>query len=74
MKAIWNLVSSFIVIALAIWFVQWYVKGHFGKYFILFWLNTILAIGIHMHRTSNEIPYDHRTGAEVWEQQYGKVY
>ena len=69
MKAIWNLVSSFIVIALTIWFVQWYVKGHFGKYFIFFWLNTILAIGIYIHRTSNEIPYDHRTGVEVWEQQ-----
>jgi hypothetical protein len=74
MKAIWNLVSSFVVIALAIWFVQWYVKGHFGKYFIFFWLNTILSIGFYVYDTSKVVPYDHRTGAEVWEHQYGKTY
>jgi hypothetical protein len=74
MKGIWNLVSSFIIISLTIWFVKWYIKGHFGKYFILFWLNTILAIGIYIYDTSNKVPYDHRTGAEIWEEQYGKVY
>ena len=76
MKAIWNLVSSFIVITLTIWFVQWYVKGHFGKYFIFFWLNTVVAIIMYLSNpgyNSNWPQHDNRTGAEVWEQQYGKV-
>ena len=72
MRMLWNIFNKFIIIALAIAFVRWYVKGHFGKYFILFWLNTILAIVINLYNKSNETPYDHRTGAEIWEQQYGK--
>ena len=46
MKAIWKILSNFFIIALTIAFVRWYVKGHFGKYFLFFWLNTIIAIGI----------------------------
>jgi len=75
MKAIWNLISSFIVIALFVWFIQWYIKGHFGKYFIFFRLNTIIAIIMHLSNpgyNENWPQHDNRTGAEVWEQTYGK--
>jgi hypothetical protein len=45
------------------------VKGHFGKYFILFWLNTIMSIIMYVnHQNKIEEEYDHRTGAEVWEE------
>jgi hypothetical protein len=77
MKAIWNFISSFIVIALFAWFIQWYVKGHFGKYAILFWLNTIIAIIMYLNNpgyNENWPQRDNRTGAEVWEQTYGKSY
>lgn len=69
MKAIWNIFSSFIVIALTIWFVQWYIKGHFGKYFIFFWLWTIISIVMYLSNPGynpNWPQQDNRTGAEVW--------
>jgi hypothetical protein len=75
MKAIWNFISSFIVIALFVWFIQWYIKGHFGKYFIFFWLNTIIALIMYLTNpgyNENWPQHDNRTGAEVWEQTYGK--
>jgi hypothetical protein len=48
--------------------LKWYIKGHFGKYFILFWLNTIIAFAMYFNQQKRiEQEYDHRTGAEVWE-------
>jgi hypothetical protein len=76
MAGIWKVLNSIIVIALAVWFVKWYVKGHFGKYFILFWTNTIIALIMYLSNpgyNKNWPQHDNRTGAEVWEQQYGKV-
>ena len=73
MKAIWNLISSFIVIALFVWFIQWYIKGHFGKYFIFFWLNTIIALIMYLSNpgyNTNWPQRDNRTGAEVWNSNY----
>jgi hypothetical protein len=68
MKAIFNFISSIIVFTLAFVFLKWYIKGHFGKYFIFFWLNTIIAFATYFnHKNQIEQEYDHRTGAEVWE-------
>ena len=68
MKAIFNFISSIVVFALAFVFLKWYIKGHFGKYFILFWLNTIISFAMYFnHKSQIEQEYDHRTGAEVWE-------
>jgi len=33
----------------------------------------IIAIAMFVHARVTEEPYDHRTGAELWEAQYGKV-
>lgn len=74
LKSLWNLLNSIIVFTLAFVFVRWNIKGHFGKYFLLFWLNTIMAIALQVNRVNHQQPYDHRTGAEVWEEQYGKSY
>lgn len=70
MKAIWNILSSIIVVALTIWFIKWYVKGHFGKYFILFWLNTILAISMFINHKNNIPPYDPTPGYVYWNQNH----
>ena len=51
MKKLGELLGGLIIFYLAYVFLVWYIKGHFGKYFIFFWLNTILAFGMY---------YDHK--------------
>ncbi len=63
---IFRFLEGVILFYLAFIFLKWYIKGHFGKYFILFWLNTIMAFMIYFNRQSQIEKYDHRTGAEVW--------
>jgi hypothetical protein len=59
------------LLGLAFVFLRWYVKGHFGKYFILFWLNTILSFIMYFnHQNQIEQEYDHRTGAEIWNEMH----
>lgn len=67
MKAIWKILSNFFIIALTIAFVRWYVKGHFGKYFIFFWLNTIIAIGMYFNHKYNAPKEDNTPGYVYWE-------
>ena len=65
---VFQFLKGIILFYLAFVFIKWYVKGHFGKYFIFFWLNTIIALMIGINRRNQiEQEYDHRTGAEVWE-------
>jgi hypothetical protein len=70
MSGFLKIINSIIILALTYAFIRWYVKGHFGKYFILFWANTIIAFIMFTHHKNNVPEYDHRTGAEVWESQY----
>ena len=44
MKGIFKFLEGVIVFYLAFAFIKWYVSGHFGRYFIFFWLNTIIAL------------------------------
>ena len=67
MKAIWNFTSAFMIISLFVWFIQWYIKGHFGKYFIFFWLNTILSIVIYINSVNNKPKEDNTPGYVYWE-------
>jgi hypothetical protein len=65
---IFRFLEGVILFYLAFVFLKWYIKGHFGKYFILFWLNTIIAFAMYFNQQKRiEQEYDHRTGAEVWE-------
>jgi len=66
MKSIWNLISTFIIISLVIW----YIKGHFGKYFIFFWLNTSISFLIYSDQKSKEMLYERRSGADIWAEKY----
>ncbi len=69
LKSLFKVIQGFFLFYLAYIFIKWNVKGHFGKYFILFWLNTIMSIIMYVnHQNKIEEEYDHRTGAEVWEE------
>ena len=68
-RSLINVLKGFALFYFAFAFLLWYIKGHFGKYFIFFWLNTILSIVIGInHQNKIEQEYDHRTGAEIWEE------
>jgi hypothetical protein len=65
---VFQFLKGVVLFYLAFVFLKWYIKGHFGKYFIFFWLNTIIALLMFVgHQQQIEQEYDHRTGAEVWE-------
>lgn len=71
LKAIFQLIKSFFLFYLAYIFLKCYIKGHFGKYFILFWLNTIFSIILFIS-TKRTDPEEERInnmkGAEYWEE------
>jgi hypothetical protein len=65
---VFQFLKGVILFYLAFVFLKWYIKGHFGKYFIFFWLNTIITFMMYFnHKNQIEQEYDHRTGAEIWE-------
>jgi len=73
MKGIWNFISTVSILVLTFVFLRWYIKGHFGKYFIFFWLWTIISIVIYLNNpgyNTNWPQRDNRTGAEVWNSNY----
>lgn len=73
MRGILNLLRGFALFGFAFMFLRWFIKGLFGKYFIIFWLWLILTIVMyHNHQKKLKESYDHRTGAQVWEDKYGK--
>ena len=43
MRMIFNLLRGFALFGFAFMFLRWFVKGLFGKYFILFWIWLIIA-------------------------------
>ena len=67
MKAIFKLVSTLFIVVLAVWFVKWYVKGHTGKYAVLFWLNTIIACFVFFCAKANQPKEDNTPGYVYWE-------
>ena len=67
LENLFNLFKGLALMYLAFVFLAWYIKGHFGKYFIFFWINTSVSFGIYYNHQANKIPYDTRTGAEIWE-------
>jgi hypothetical protein len=74
MKGFFRVLEGLALFGLAFLFLRWFVRGLFGPYFILFWLWLFLACGMYyVNKNRVEESYDHRTGAEVWEEKYGKV-
>ena len=74
MRGFFKLLEGFVLFGLAFMFLKWFIKGLFGRYFIIFWVWLFIAIGMYIsNKNKAENEYDHRTGAEVWEAKYGKV-
>ena len=64
-----KLLEGVILFYLAFMFIKWYIKGHFGKYFILFWAWTIFSIFFNiseMKRLDEKWSSDPRSGQEIW--------
>jgi hypothetical protein len=70
LRTIFNFISSIAIFALAFAFLRWYIKGHFGKWAIFFWLYTTFTIIIYINNKNRVVEEDRRTGAEVWEEMH----
>lgn len=67
MKRLLEFISTLFILILAAWFVKWYIKGHFGKYRIYFWLNTILALILWFTYPSIKPKENNEPGYVYWE-------
>ena len=67
MKALFNLVQGIIIFTLTFVFLRWYIKGHFGKYFIFFWINTIISCYIYYDTKTNQPIEDNTPGYVYFE-------
>lgn len=66
-SGILNFISGIFLFYLFFSFLKWYVKGHFGKYFILFWAYTILTIYFWSYKKDQyKKEQDPRSGYEIW--------
>lgn len=66
---LFRLLEGFILFYLVFMFISWYVKGHFGKYFIFFWAWTIFTIFYTISenkRLNEKYAVDPRSGQEIW--------
>lgn len=48
-----NFAKGAIILYLSFLFLQWYIKGHIGKHYYWFWLNTILSAIMFYNHHSN---------------------
>lgn len=69
MREIFRFLEGIVLFYLLFVFLRWYIKGHFGKYFILFWLYTIFAIWFHFHKNELGI-MEYGPTHEFWKDQY----
>jgi hypothetical protein len=77
MKGFFRLLGSVILFGLAFYFIRWFVKGLFGKYFILFWAWLILSIVYFWAYHNPNIMFNHNwpqhdsmTGVKAWERNH----
>ena len=72
--SLFRVISNLLLIYYFILFLVWYVKGHFGKYFIFFWTWTALSISIYFyqkHKIERENEeymrkWGNKSGQEIW--------
>ena len=64
-----KVLEGFILFYLLFVFIKWFVKGHFGKYFILFWANSIICVIIfYNHQQKMKDERDPRSGYQIWKE------
>ena len=69
MRAFLNFLSGLFLFYLVYVALKWYIKGHFGKHFIFFWLYSFFAIFMYFkHQQQIKSEYDPRSGQEIWEE------
>lgn len=66
MKLFWKILDTLFIVTLTVVFIRWYIKGHFGKYFIFFWLWTIFSIVNYIHYQNNKPKHDSTPGYVYW--------
>lgn len=67
MRDLFSFLSGLYLFYLFFLLIGWYVKGHFGKYFILFWAFTIFMTFYYLnHQNKAKTEYDSRSGYEIW--------
>ena len=62
-----KLIEGIVLFYLVFVFLKWYIKGHFEKYFILFWICTIVVI-FHQYQYQTYSEYDPRSGYEIFKE------
>ena len=67
MSRLWQILSAISILVLTYAFLRWYIKGHFGRYFILFWVWTILSMTLFINAKSKQEKYDNTPGYVYWE-------
>lgn len=67
MKAIWSLIRNIGIFFLVFFLLRWYIKGHFGKYAIFFWLYSIFCFIMYVHNVNNKPKEDNTPGYVYWE-------
>lgn len=66
MRALLKFLSGLYMFYLLYLFLGWYIKGHFGKYFILFWAYTIITICFCFYeRNQYKKEHNSRLGYEI---------
>ncbi len=62
-----KLLEGLMLFYLVFWLLGWYIKGHFGKYFIFFWIFSALCVFVYFnHQQQLKDEYDPRSGQEIW--------
>ena len=74
MRFLLRFISTISILALTYVFLRWYIKGHFGKYFIFFWLWTFLSIGMYVYQKNNRPKEDTTPGYVYWERNMRNSY
>ena len=67
LSGLFKLIEGIILFYLMFVFLKWYIKGHFGKYFILFWICTI-AVVFHHHQYQTHSEYNPTSGYEIFKE------
>lgn len=64
-----KVLEGFILFYLLFIVIRWYVKGHFGKYFILFWAYSIFCIVLFtIEKQKMKDDQDPRSGYQIWQE------
>ena len=70
LMGLFRFIEGLFLFGLAFHFAVFYVKGHFGKHWYLFWGFTIFLICYKCHHDYQVSKYDNRPGYVIWEEQY----